>query len=51
MFVAVNDNSCDKAGTSVANNILKVINILIGGGENLKMMHVRNDTLFLADFV
>lgn len=36
MFKAVNDNGCDKDGTSganniLANNILKVINILIEG--------------------
>jgi hypothetical protein len=31
MFKVVNDNVCDKDGTSGANNILKVINILIGG--------------------
>jgi hypothetical protein len=31
MFEVTNDNGCDEDGTSDASNVLKVINVLIGG--------------------
>ena len=51
MFEVGNDNGCVKAGTVGANKMLKVLNILTGGCEDLEKTEVGNSPVYGAVFV
>jgi len=48
MFEVGNDNGCVKAGTVGANKMLKVLNNLTGGCEDLEKIKVGNRPVFGA---